>query len=259
VGLVRSITKDLLPTEHLTWVNEPKPRRRSTRDLMLLSLTGASGSGKSTALAHLTTTDWEHPVTCVEFDSVGVPPDADTAWRHAVIEQWVQRALVAQDEGTHLLLCGQVPIGELLAAPSADRLDGIAACVLHCSPEVRRARLTVRREPEGNLDHHVAFGEWFHGHALDPTFHPEVIRVDSPVAMRWERWEEWPSDDPRWPSHVVDTDELTPEQVAQQVVAWARASLARGAPMSSRRLTGLSVHGNRTHARSGVRRRVRRR
>ncbi|MBZ2195097.1 AAA family ATPase [Occultella gossypii] len=216
-------------TRGLLCLDEAVPLRRSARDLMLLSLTGASGAGKSTTLAHLTATDWEQPVTCVEFDSVGVPPDADTAWRHAVIEQWVQRALAAQDEGSHVLLCGQVPVGELLAAPSADRLDGIAACVLHCSPEVRRARLMERGEPEDSLEHHVAFGEWSHGHAVDPTFHPEVIRVESSVPMRWERWDEWRSGDPRWPAHVVDTDGSTPEQVAQQVVAWARDVIALGA------------------------------
>ncbi|TDE92536.1 hypothetical protein EXU48_13385 [Occultella glacieicola] len=195
---------------------------------MLLSLTGASGAGKSTTLAYLAEVEWHQSVTCLEFDSVGVPPDADTAWRHAVTEQWVQRALAAQDEGRHTLLCGQVPIGELLAVPSADRLDGIAACVLHCSPEVRRARLSQRHEPEDTIGHHVAFGEWFHGHALDPTHRPEVIVGDSPTPMRWERWTQWSGGDPRWPVHVIDTDGSTPEQVAHEVVGWAREALANG-------------------------------
>lgn len=195
---------------------------------MLLSLTGASGAGKSTALEALTTVEWQQSVHCVEFDSVGVPPDADATWRHAVTERWVQRALEVHSQGRHLLLCGQVPIGELLAAPSADQLDGIAACVLHCSPRVRRARLTRRGEPAGSLTHHIAFGEWFHGHALDPTYRPEVIQVDSSTPMRWDRWETWPRHDPRWPAHIVDTDDLTPEQVAQQVETWARGALQHG-------------------------------
>src|ERR671937_989795 len=98
---------------------------------MLLSVTGASGVGKSTALAVLTHAfaDWQ--VVCVEFDSVGVPEEithstgADgTTWRHRTIEQWVQRAVAEQDVGRHLVLCGQVPVGELLAVPSAELLDG---------------------------------------------------------------------------------------------------------------------------------------
>src|SRR5688500_5179540 len=105
---------------------------------MLFSLTGASGAGKSAALAHLRdVSDWGAAVQCVEFDSIGVPANADTAWRHEAIEHWIRRALEAQAQGSHLLLCGQVPMGELLAAPSADRLEGVAVCLLHCSPDVR--------------------------------------------------------------------------------------------------------------------------
>lgn len=192
---------------------------------MLLSLTGASGVGKSTALAVLEKIDWMLPVRCVEFDSVGVPPDADTAWRHGAIEHWVRRALEEQHKGGHLLLCGQVPLGELLAAPSADRLEGIAGCVLHCSPDTRRSRLRQRGEPEDTLVHHVRFGEWFLGHSLDPAFHPEVIRVESSVPMRWERWQNWSQGDPRWLAHIIDTDTLTPGEVAARVEAWARTIL----------------------------------
>jgi len=192
---------------------------------VLLSLTGASGAGKSSALAHLNDVEWSDPVSCVEFDSIGVPPGADTAWRHWAIEQWVQRALEEQALGRHLLLCGQVPIGELLAAPSADQLEGIAVCVLHCSPEVREARLRERGEPEESLVHHVRFGEWFYRHSQDPTYAPEVIRVESSVPMRWERWAGWGSGDPRWAAYIIETDSLTPEDVAQQVEDWVRGVL----------------------------------
>ncbi|MET0762013.1 MAG: hypothetical protein ABWZ63_06735, partial [Thermoleophilaceae bacterium] len=69
-------------------------------------------------------------VSCVEFDSVGVPPGADTAWRHGVVERWVRRAVEEQREGRHFVLCGQVPFGELLAAPSAapGRDQGAGRC-----------------------------------------------------------------------------------------------------------------------------------
>lgn len=83
---------------------------------MLLSLTGASGVGKSTALDAIAEAFEGRPVTCVEFDSVGVPPGADTVWRHRVLERWVRRAVEEQREGRDFVLCGQVPVGELLAA-----------------------------------------------------------------------------------------------------------------------------------------------
>ncbi len=198
---------------------------------MLLSVTGASGAGKSTTLAALAHAFEGQPVACVEFDSVGVPADADSAWRHGALEHWVQRAVADQRAGRHIILCGQVPMGELLAAPSANALDGIAVCLLHCSPEVRRARLIGRGANRDGLHNHLAFGEWFYGHALDPAHMPHVIRVASSVDMRWDRWHGWMADDARWSFEIIDTDALTREQVAARVVAWARAVLDRCLPI----------------------------
>ena len=196
---------------------------------MLLMVTGASGAGKSAVLAELSGRDLGHVVECAEFDSIGVPEGADTAWRHSAVARWVDRAVDLQSSGAHLLLCGQVPLGELLAAPSAERLEGLEVCLLHCSPEVRRDRLRRRGEPEDSLIHHVRFGEWFLRHTLDPSHSPEVIRVASPTPMRWDRWEGWAPGDPRWQAHIVDTDPLTPTEVADQVATWARQALARAA------------------------------
>lgn len=193
----------------------------------MFSLTGASGAGKSTLLERLQHVDWGVPVSCVEFDSIGVPEGADTAWRHGAIEQWVQRALAEQAEGRHMLLCGQVPMGELLAAPSADQLDGIAFCVLDCSPDSRRERLRARGWPEDGLIHHVRFGEWFVAHAQDPQHAPDVITVDSGVPMRWDRWADWRAGDPRWNATIINTDEHSIDETAALVESWVRAELER--------------------------------
>jgi hypothetical protein len=63
---------------------------------MLLSVTGASGTGKSTALELLREVDFGTPVVRVEFDSIGVPDGADTAWRHDATERWVRFAQEAR-------------------------------------------------------------------------------------------------------------------------------------------------------------------
>ena len=224
---------------------------------MLLSVTGASGVGKSTALAALTHAFANSKLVCVEFDSVGVPEEivhstgADgTTWRHRTIEHWVQRAVAEQRAGRHLVLCGQVPVGELLAVPSAELLDGIAACLLHCSPEVRRQRLIGRGENPEELEAQLSFGEWIYNHMTDPTYMPEVIRVDGAMPMHWERWTHWKAGDPRWSFEVIDTDALTPEQVAERVVAWVRGTLSahlaartRSARASSSRPRGSSSAG----------------
>ena len=193
---------------------------------MLLSVTGASGTGKSTALDLLREVDFGTPVVCVEFDSIGVPEGADTAWRHDATERWVRVALEAQSRREHVLLFGQVPPGELLAVPSAEQLDGIAICVLAASPQVQEARLIGRGEPADSLVHHLRFGQWFRRHSEDPQHAPEVIRVDTPVPMDWSRWETLSGDDPRWPVTVLDTDALSAGEVAERIEAWARENLA---------------------------------
>jgi hypothetical protein len=60
-------------------------------------------------------------------------------------------------------------------------------------------RLTERADAgPDRMDDHPAFSEWFDRHTLDPTHMPHVIRVDSPVAMRWDRWASWAAGDERW-------------------------------------------------------------
>lgn len=193
---------------------------------MLFSVTGASAAGKSTVLAYLEHVAWGVPIRLVEFDSVGVPAGADTAWRHGAVERWVADALQHEKRGVHTVLCGQVPMGELLAAPSADRLTGIAVCLLHCSPEERTSRLLSRGEHPDAISHHNRFGEWFLAHTLDPRHAPEVITVRSETSMQWSRWRDLEAGDPAWKAEIIDTDAMSPREVALAVEAWIRQGLA---------------------------------
>lgn len=192
---------------------------------MLLSLTGASGAGKSTVLDRLRALGSDPLRRCVEFDSIGVPDGADTAWRHGAIEWWVQEALKLQEGGIHLLLCGQVPMGELLASPSAGRLDGVAVCLLHCSADVRRERLLSRGEDPEAIEHHARFGEWFLHHTRDPRYAPEVIQVAGDDAMEWNRWVGRASEEMGWRATIIDTDVLSVDESAVQVARWVREAL----------------------------------
>jgi hypothetical protein len=109
---------------------------------VLLKLTGSSCSGKTT-LALAVAGKLEHAAVH-DFDEVGVPERADHRWRQRMTEFWVRRALQYQDRGIDLLLTGQSPLGEVLAAPSAPRLDAIAICLVDVADEVRRERLDAR-------------------------------------------------------------------------------------------------------------------
>jgi hypothetical protein len=68
-----------------------------------------------------------------------------------------------------LLLAGQSPLGELVAAPSASELDCYAGCLVDCDDETRATRLRAdSRTAELALDDLLAWAAWMRGHARDP-------------------------------------------------------------------------------------------
>jgi hypothetical protein len=191
---------------------------------MLSVLTGSSGAGKSTLAAAVAARVPDLVVR--DTDEYGVPSHADTAWRQAELERWVQRALAVEASGGDVLLSGQSPLGELLAAPSAPALRGIAVCLVDVSDDVRRERLHARNPGVWDEDAVVGFnrwGDWHRRHAADPRFEPEVLRDSGWPAMRWERWASWGSGDPRWRTHRLATTGQALEASVSAVERWIRA------------------------------------
>jgi hypothetical protein len=197
---------------------------------VLFLLFGSSASGKTAALDALRGRVPELAIH--DFDDIGVPSDADTAWRQRSNELWVRRALDYQARGLDLLLAGQTPFGELLAAPSASLVEAISACLLDCDHETQLGRLRARgpewlARSSGDLSDYVSWAEWMRHHAADPSWRPDVIRsADPDEEMRWERWQDWQAGDPRWRVLVLDTTELSVEQVAAGLAAWIEAERA---------------------------------
>jgi hypothetical protein len=205
---------------------------------VLLFLVGASGSGKTThrlqladRLRDLAVHDVDEP-----FADAPHPTELDRVWRAEQSEGWIGRALAYERDGVDMLLTGGV-FGELLACPSAARLDGIAGCLLDCEENERKRRL-MEREPAGSLAdqlwRHLIWSAWLRLHRVDPQFFTGPIRGgagENPdgVApwLRWDRWERWRRGDPRWDFDRADTTMSTPEQTAERLVAWIEAERAR--------------------------------
>ncbi len=191
---------------------------------MLFLLFGSSGAGKTVALHALR--NRLPGVAMHDFDELGVPPGADTDWRHRANEEWVRRALGYQAQRTDLVLAAQTPLGELLAAPSAPRLEAISACLLDCDDATRSARLAARgagwfARAGADLGAYLAWAAWMRRHAVDPVWRTDVIRRETTDAeMRWDRWSDWRAGDPRWRVRVVDTSGLSIEQVADALAEW---------------------------------------
>jgi hypothetical protein len=129
----------------------------------------------------------------------------------------VQRAVGLQAEGRHLLLAGDpVAAGEVVAAPSADKLDAIAACLLDVNAETQTARLTQRGDDPRLFDDHRAFADWMRGHARDPRHMPHVLTTNGWEAMRWERLGNLDPSNGGWAVHVIDTSECSGSRSAQR-------------------------------------------
>ena len=165
---------------------------------MLLLITGASGVGKS-KVRELVQGGFARVLDAADLAEIAGPPEPTPRWRHDAVERAVQRALDAQRAGRHFLLCGDpVDPAEVVAAPSADRLKGLAVCLLDASEDAHRRRLFLRGDDAERMTRHVAHAHWLRAHVVDTRRSP------------------------RWTTHVIDTSELRDYEVAARVWLWMR-------------------------------------
>jgi hypothetical protein len=207
---------------------------------VLFLLSGSSGSGKSTLLDLI-----ESRVGNLELHELGEraaePWNGQPRWRSDLTEQWLREAVDLETAGRDLLVT-ELVLGEVLAAPSAVELDGIAACLVDCTDEERLRRI-ADRAPEEEYDAHrlwdfVAWGVWLRFHHADPRFFAGPILGDADPAYRWKRWERWTAGDPRWRVFRLDTTGQTPQESAERLIGWIgeqRRQLESGTlPLSGR-------------------------
>lgn len=191
---------------------------------MLFLLFGSSAAGKTFVLDALQ--GQVANLALHDFDEIEVPSGADTSWRHRANERWLQRALDYEAQGIDLLLAGQTPLGEVLAAPSAAKLEAISACLIDCDDETRIERIQARgpewlQRTGGALEDYINWADWMRGHAADPAWRVDVIRHEaSESEMHWSRWTDWVAGDPRWRVHVLDTSAMPVEEVARELIEW---------------------------------------
>lgn len=198
---------------------------------MFLLVTGASGAGKSTT-RQLIADQLAPGIECVELGHLAtIPPVPTVAWRQRATEAAVQRAVALQRDGRHLLLAGDpVAAGEVVAAPSADRLNAIAVCLLDVDAETQAARLAQRGDDPRLFVHHRAFAAWMRAHARDPRHMLHVLSTNAWDAMRWQRLSGIDPAHGEWAMHVIDSSERSPHEVARQIRAWSRRAVKGDAP-----------------------------
>jgi AAA domain len=210
---------------------------------VFLVLSGSSGSGKTTlARAVSGRVRGLHVHELGELADEPWSRDHSTLWwRRDLTERWLRRAIDLDATGEDLLLMEGV-LGEVLAAPSADRVSGIAACLVDCEDRERVRRILAREwightDPD-ELQHFVNWSVWLRGHAADPQWWSDPIRHDGDTTWHWQRWERWRVGDPRWSVFRIDTTHEPVTASVDRLVAWVEGQRGLGAagklPLSGR-------------------------
>jgi hypothetical protein len=208
---------------------------------VLFLLSGSSGAGKTTLARAL-----DGRVADLAVHELGELAErrwerGAVSWRRDLMEPWLDRVVAYEADGKDVLLT-EVVLGEVLAAPSATRVDGIAACLVDCADDERLRRLRPRDDGHVGDAHQLwdflAWALWLRRHSIDPQTYSGPIRGDGDATWAWERWERWQAGDSRWRTFVVDTTEEAVEVSADRLAAWIteqRRLRAEGAlPLSGR-------------------------
>ncbi|HSI86536.1 MAG: hypothetical protein ACAI35_21080 [Candidatus Methylacidiphilales bacterium] len=198
---------------------------------MLFLVSGASASGKTTLIRRLVGTD-----STLEVHDTDEWLIEDAGMRCAQLEEWIRLALVRQSEGVDFLLGANSPLGELLACPSAIRLNGICACLLDNRDRDRIERMRARGvDPKWPPNqHHLNWAAWHRMHAWDPGWEQHVINRNGPSEHNYACWASWQPGDSRWRVPVFDTTLHDATQTVELVRAWIAEE--RGRPESENKL-----------------------
>ena len=167
---------------------------------------GVNGVGKSTLIPHLETALNNESYEVHDFDERGVPSNADREWRKTETMYWAQLGKENETKGISTIICGYSKPAEIKAAEEVIGVP-IAVCLLDANPAIIRERLTNRHTDEKKVE--------------------ELYRMTGKTPEKFIEDNIWVSTQFRDTSkeagyYVLDTSDLTPEQVAQDVVVWLK-------------------------------------
>lgn len=198
---------------------------------------GASGSGKTAIIVDLQKTLGD-TVSVYDFDSIGVPEGADKTWRQESTEKWLQRLL---KENKDACLIGQIVLGELLACPSAKQLEKINFCLLDVSDAERIKRLK-KRNTDGIDQNMLNWSSWLRMHHQDPQWMQHVLKEACWYKLDFSNWDQLSHWDSKAIVKILDTTELSIQQVTEAIASWVNTENAQNAELIPN--TPYTLHKN---------------
>ncbi|MCB9493293.1 MAG: AAA family ATPase [Epsilonproteobacteria bacterium] len=180
-------------------------------------ISGASGSGKTTIIPVLKRSLGDNWLVH-DFDDIGVPQNADKKWRQESTEKWLQK-LLPTEKNTCLL--GQIVLGEILACPSAKKLDIINFCLLDVS-DVERIKRLQKRNTYGADQNMLNWSSWLRMHSQYPQWEQHVIKQNSWEKLDFDHWDKLSNWKSKANIALLDTTDFNIEQTTNKITAWLR-------------------------------------
>lgn len=179
------------------------------RRLPLLSLTGPSGTGKSTVARRLVDRSADR-VVVLEQDVLWLGGLRDPAENHRMFRSaWLRLASMIQQSGRPALLCGTVAPPEFEPLPERALFTEIHYLALTCAPAVLADRLRAR----------PAWRAWTPSRITETLEYNDWIRATA-ESMNM---------------HLLDTTDATVESATEQVRVWVDTVLASDEPPGEHR------------------------
>lgn len=205
--------------------------------MKLYFIGGASGSGKTAIMPELQKILGSE-IKVYDFDDIGVPEGADKKWRQESTEKWLQQLL---SDGKDACLLGQIVLGEIIACPSAKKLDYINFCLLDVSDFERIQRLK-KRNTYGADQNMLNWSAWLRMHTRDPQWTQQVIKDASWDGLDFSSWDRsltWPTN---VSTKIIDTTSLDIKEVAEKVAAWINNNKIDTARLTIREITANDLN-----------------
>lgn len=165
-------------------------------------ISGVNGVGKTSIMPFLKTLLLSNKFEIHDFDERGVPEKADGNWRISETKYWVDLGVKLISKNKNIVVCGFVKPADFQEMISDDSL-GITSIFLDATPEIIRQRLIGRYTKDGYFDEsQMVIGR------------PINVFIDGNIYISGQIKESFA----KLNCPVVDTSNLTPLEVAKQVV-----------------------------------------
>lgn len=142
----------------------------------VIFLTGASGAGKTTLINAFNHSLYDQSITCLHFDSIGVPSveemikvyGSPSEWQKAMTYHWVQKIIHDYQDKSLVIIEGQVNLDYIVNAFAGFNSQQYKIILVHCNNATRHQRLHLdRNQPELINDDMDKWAEFLTKQAID--------------------------------------------------------------------------------------------